>query len=105
MTLQFVFVLAVVAKSVLATTCPSSCPNLNIASGSQPITQTMTTNQYNCTSPHIKCVNPNGGSVYFVFYYNGTQVASVSGNGAVFDAVNCSTEKYQWITVNGAGVK
>uniref|UniRef100_A0A914BVS5 Uncharacterized protein n=1 Tax=Acrobeloides nanus TaxID=290746 RepID=A0A914BVS5_9BILA len=61
----------------------------------------MTINQYNRTSPHIKCVNPNGGSVYLVFYNNGSQVAALgSSNGTIDTQVICSTENYLWVFVN-----
>uniref|UniRef100_A0A914BWS3 Uncharacterized protein n=1 Tax=Acrobeloides nanus TaxID=290746 RepID=A0A914BWS3_9BILA len=79
----------------------NSCPTLlSVVSGSETINQYPGTNQYNCSDITLRCANPNGGGVSFRFYYNGSLAVYDNKCGVDYETVMCSTEGYQWVTIN-----
>uniref|UniRef100_A0A914CB60 C6 domain-containing protein n=1 Tax=Acrobeloides nanus TaxID=290746 RepID=A0A914CB60_9BILA len=63
-------------------------------------------NQWNCSDVILRCASPSGGSVTLKFYENGTEVTSASAtNGTIYETINCSSEAYQWVSINGTGIK
>uniref|UniRef100_A0A914DF31 Uncharacterized protein n=1 Tax=Acrobeloides nanus TaxID=290746 RepID=A0A914DF31_9BILA len=84
----------------------NSCPTLlSVVSGSETINQYPGTNQYNCSDVTLRCANPSGGGVSFQFYYNGSLAVYDNKCGVDYETVMCSTEGYQWVTINNQHYK
>uniref|UniRef100_A0A914E1R7 C6 domain-containing protein n=1 Tax=Acrobeloides nanus TaxID=290746 RepID=A0A914E1R7_9BILA len=83
----------------------NSCPrNVTVVGTSAPIAQFQGVNQWNCSDVVLRCSNPTGGRVTLYFLLNGKGATYANGNGTLYETINCSTEGYQWVNINGTGV-